>query len=168
MLEALTLQLRTTEVLNDILPVWWVLKTTQVWLQLSGENLERSRLSDTVSSNETKNLSWSWHRQAVELEGVGGISVCDLRLEVGWQVDDVDGAEWALLWADTTSNAQGLGDEGDLGCWVNLDTEASRSDDWAGLLALLTTFLEAISTCFIGLIQRTISPLACTIRNISC
>lgn len=70
--------------------------------------------------------------------------MCDLRLEVGWQVDDVDGAEWALLWADTTSDAEGLGDEGNLGCWINLDTEASGSDDWAGLLALLTTFLDEL------------------------
>lgn len=128
--------------LNDILPVRWILEATQIRLQLSRENFERSRLSDTVSSDEAENLSWSWHRQTVELEGVGGISVCDLRLQVGWQVDDVDGAEWALLWADTTSNAEGLGDEGDLGCWVNLDTEASGSDNWTGLLALLTTFLD--------------------------
>ena len=80
----LTLQLRTTEVLDNILPVWRVLETTQVWLQLSGEDLQRSGLSNTVSSNETENLSWSWHRQAVELEGVGGVSVGDLRLKVGW------------------------------------------------------------------------------------
>lgn len=127
--------------LDNILPVWWVVETAQVWLQLSGENFERSGLSDTVGSNEAKDLARSWHRQTVKLERVGGVSVGDLRLEVGWQVDNVDGAEWALLWADTASNAEGLGDEGDLGGWINLDTEASRADDWAGLLALLATFL---------------------------
>ena len=126
---------------DDILPVWWVVETAQVWLQLSGENLERSGLSDTVSSDETQDLSRSWHRQTVKLEGVGGVSVSDLRLEVGWQVDNVDGAEWALLWTDTATNAEGLGDERDLGGWINFDTEASRADDWAGLLALLATFL---------------------------
>ena len=127
--------------LDDILPVWWVVETAQVWLQLSGENFERSGLSDTVGSNKTKDLARSWHRKTVKLEGVGGVSVGDLRLEVGWQVDNVDGAEWALLWTDTASNAEGLRDEGDLGGWINLDTEASRADDWAGLLALLATFL---------------------------
>lgn len=127
--------------LDNILPVWWVVETAQVWLQLSGENFERSGLSDTVGSNKTKDLARSWHRQTVKLERVGRVSVGDLRLEVGWQVDNVDGAERALLWADTASNAERLGDEGDLGGWINLDTEASRADDWAGLLALLATFL---------------------------
>ena len=127
--------------LDNILPVWWVVETAQVWLQLSGENFERSGLSDTVGSNKTKHLARSWHRKTVKLEGVGGVSVGDLRLEVGWQVDNVDGAEWALLWADTASNAEGLRDEGDFGGWINLDTEASRADDWTGLLALLATFL---------------------------
>lgn len=131
--------------LDDILPIWWVIETTQVWLQLSGEDLERSGLSDTVGSNETEDLPRSWHRQTVKLEGVGGVSVGDLRLEVGWQVDNVDGAKWALLWAYTTSNAERLRDEGDLGGWINLNTESSRADDWAGLLALLATFLWALS-----------------------
>lgn len=67
--------------------------------------------------------------------------MCDLGLEVGWQVDNVDGAEWALLWADTTSYAQRLGNEGDLGLWGDFDTETSTADDWAGLFALLSTFL---------------------------
>ena len=45
----------------------------------------------------------------------------DLGLEVGGQVDDVDGVEGALLRADTASYAQAFGDEGDLGAGVDFD-----------------------------------------------
>lgn len=38
--------------------------------------------------------------------------MCRLVLEVRGQLDDVNGFEGALLWADTTSNAERLGDEG--------------------------------------------------------
>jgi hypothetical protein len=41
----------------------------------------------------------------MQLEAVGAIAVGDLRLEVGGQVDDVDGIKWALLGTDTTANA---------------------------------------------------------------
>ncbi len=37
----------------------------------------------------------------------------DLRLEICWQVDDVDSPERTLLYADTASNAKTLGDKGD-------------------------------------------------------
>ena len=50
----------------------------------------------------------------MKLEAVGRVAVGDLGLEVGGQVDDVNGSEWALLGTDTTTNAQALGDEGDL------------------------------------------------------
>lgn len=49
----------------------------------------------------------------MELEAVGGIAMGDLALEVGGQVDNGDGAEGAALGADTTTNAQLFGDEGD-------------------------------------------------------
>lgn len=45
----------------------------------------------------------------------------DLGLEIRGQVDDVDGVEGALFGADTASNAQALGDEGDLGGVVDFD-----------------------------------------------
>lgn len=49
----------------------------------------------------------------MELERVGGIAMGDLALEVGGQVDNGDGAEGAALGADTTTDAEGFGDEGD-------------------------------------------------------
>jgi hypothetical protein len=40
----------------------------------------------------------------MELETVGRVSMGDMRFQVGGQVDDIDGSEWALLRADTTTN----------------------------------------------------------------
>jgi hypothetical protein len=57
----------------------------------------------------------------VQLEAVGGVSMRDLRLEVGGQVDDVDGVEGAFLGADTAADAEALRDEGDLGGVVDFD-----------------------------------------------
>jgi hypothetical protein len=78
----------------------------------------------------------------VELEAVRRVPVGDLRLQVGGQVDDVDGAERALLDTDTTSNTQAFRNERDLGLRGNLDAKLSSPDDWTRLLALLPTFLQ--------------------------
>jgi len=78
----------------------------------------------------------------MQLETVGTISVSHLRLEVGWQIDDVDGIERALLWADTAANTQTLGDEGNLAIGRDFDAELARSHHGARLLALLAAFLR--------------------------
>lgn len=106
------LQLRASEVLDNILPVRRVVESSEVGLQLATEDLERRALSDTVCSNETQDVSWPGHGQSVELETVGRVSMSDLALKVGGQVDDGNGTEGTLLRADTTSYAKGLGDEG--------------------------------------------------------
>lgn len=67
----------------------------------------------------------------MEFEAIGRVAVCDLGLEVGRQVDDVDGIERALLGADTAPNAQTLRNEGDLAVWGDLDTELAGPDDRA-------------------------------------
>lgn len=69
----------------------------------------------------------SVHSQSVELEAVGGVSVRDLALEVRRQVDDGNSAERALLWADTTSNTEGFGNEGKSGVRRYFDTCHQRS-----------------------------------------
>ena len=79
----------------------------------------------------------------MELEGVCGVSVCYFRVEVGGEVDDCNSLEWAscvgvgtdvrdirskrdaLLYADTTTNAQELRDECDLVGRLDLDTQLS-------------------------------------------
>jgi len=68
--------------------------------------------------------------------------VCDLTLEVRGQIDDVDGVEWAFLRADTTSYAKSLTDKGDLAGGLDFDAEFAGLDDWARLLAFLSTFLR--------------------------
>lgn len=65
----------------------------------------------------------------------------DLTLEIGGQVDDVDGAEGTFLGADTAADAQTLGDEGYLGLRADFDAQLAGPDDGARLLALLSTFL---------------------------
>lgn len=138
-----TLKLRTTEVLDDILPVRRVVVSAQVGLKLSTQNLEGGTLSDTVGSNKTQNLTRSRHGKSVQLETVGAISVGDLALEVGGQVDDGNGVEGALLGADTATDTERLGDEGQLRVALDFDTELSTAHDGARLFALLTTFSRA-------------------------
>jgi hypothetical protein len=41
----------------------------------------------------------------MQLEAVCRIPMGDLSLQVGGQIDDVDGIERTLLWADTATNA---------------------------------------------------------------
>jgi hypothetical protein len=137
------LKLRTTEVLDDILPVRRVIVSTQVGLKLSTQDLEGGTLSDTVGSNKTQDLTRSRHGKSVQLETVGAISVGDLALKVGGQVDDGNGVEGTLLGADTATDTERLGDEGQLRVALDFDTELSAAHDGARLFALLTTFSRA-------------------------
>ena len=117
--------------------------STQVGLELAGQNLQGSTLSDTVGTDQTQHLSRSGHRQTMQLETVGAISVGDLALEVGGQVDDGNGIEGALLGANTTTDAERLGDEGQARFGSNLDAELATSNDRARLFTFLTTFSGA-------------------------
>ena len=100
------LQLRTTEVLQDLLPVRRVVVTAEVGLQLAAQNLQSSTLSGTVTTNKTEDLTGSGHGKSVELEAVGRVAVSNLRLEVGGQVDNVDGIEGAFLRADAATDTE--------------------------------------------------------------
>jgi hypothetical protein len=163
------LQFRTTEVLENLLPIRRVVEAAEVGLQLAAQNLQSSTLSGTVTTDKTQDLTGSGHGQSVELEAVGRVTVGDLRLEVGGQVDDVDGIERTFFRANTTTDTETLGDEGNLGCVFDLNTELAGTDDRAGLLALLTTFLcgwlegDAVG-CRIG---RLSVPWACTTRGVN-
>ena len=77
----------------------------------------------------------------MELKAIGRVSMSDVRLEIGREIDDVDGTERAFLRADTATDAQALGDEGDLGRVVDFDAQLARADDGTRLFALLTAFL---------------------------
>lgn len=116
------LKLGSTEVLQNILPVGDVIEAAQVGLELSCKDLECSRLSDTVGSDQSKNLSRSGDGQTMELERVGRVTVSHLLLQVGGQVDNVDSTEGAALNTDTTTNAKIFRNECDLGCRRDFNT----------------------------------------------
>jgi hypothetical protein len=65
----------------------------------------------------------------------------DLSLEVGRQVDNVDGIEWAFLRANTATNTEALGDEGDFGHVVDFDAQLARADHGTRLFTFLSAFL---------------------------
>jgi hypothetical protein len=156
----LTLKLRTTEVLQDLFPVRRVIEASQVRLQLATENLQRGTLADTVGPHESQYLARAGHRQPVQLEAVRRVSMRDLGLEVGGQVDNIDGVEGAFLGADTAANTQALGDEGDLGHVVDLDAQLARADHGTRLFTFLSAFLRLLvpEPCF----ERAYLPWACT------
>lgn len=137
-MQNLTLKFRSTEILDNVFPVGRVLEASQVRLELAAENLQRGTLSDTVGSDETQDLSRTGHRKPVELEAVGSIAVGDLALQVGGQVDNGDGIERALLWADTTTNAKRLGNKSQAGRRFNFNAELATSNDRTSLFAFLT------------------------------
>ena len=113
--------------------------TAKIGLELSTEDLQRSTLANTVGSDQAENLPRAGHRKPMKLETVGSITVRDLTFEVGWQVDDGDGVEWTLLGADTTTDTERLGDEGQAGLGGDFNTKLSAADDRAGLFAFLAT-----------------------------
>lgn len=49
----------------------------------------------------------------MQLEAVGRVTVSDLCLEVGRQIDNVDGTERTFLRTYTATDTEALGDEGD-------------------------------------------------------
>lgn len=65
----------------------------------------------------------------------------DLGLEVRWEIDDVDGTKRAFLGANTATNAKTFGDICDFGLGSDFDAKLAGTDDRAGLLAFLPTFL---------------------------
>lgn len=105
----------------------------------------------------------------MKLEGVGTVSVSDHGVQVGRQVDNVDGTKGALLGTDTATNTskdmillvthisqarwgwargqhveddlQRLGNESKRRSRSDLNTQLSTADDGAGLATFLLTLL---------------------------
>lgn len=110
-LSEVILELGTTEVLQNFLPVWGILCATsegdewdkryktyivssQVGLELSSKYFERSTLPDTVGPNEAKDLTRARGREAMELERIGGIAMGHFRVEISRKVNDSDSFKW--------------------------------------------------------------------------
>lgn len=77
----------------------------------------------------------------MKFEAVGRVAMGDLGLEIGGQIDNIDRTERTLLGADTASNTQVFGNEGDLGLGGYFNAEPPASHDGAGLFAFLSAFL---------------------------
>lgn len=156
------LELRTAEILEDLGPLGRIIVSTEIGLELARKNLERRRLADTVGADKTEDLTGTGSGQSMQLERVGLVSVRDVRLEVGGQVEDLDRFERAsarvsaapawyqarryergdccsLLHADTATNAQLLRDERLLVRRVDLDTQLPHLNNGTRPFALLTT-----------------------------
>ena len=100
-----TLQFGATEISQDFFPIGRIVISTQVRFQFTTENLQGCTLADTVCSHQTQDLTRSWHGQSVQLEAVCRVTMGDLGLEIGRQIDDVDGTKWAFFGANTTTDA---------------------------------------------------------------
>lgn len=71
----------------------------------------------------------------------------DLCLEVGGQVDDMDGPKRAFFRADATTDTQTFRDVGNLGFRGDFDAKLARANHGAGLFAFLPTFLQRSVLC---------------------
>lgn len=158
-----TLEFGATEILQDLLPVRRVIIPSEIGLQLAAEDLESCTLANTVRSHKTQDLAGTRHGQPVELETVGRVAMCHLALEVRGQVDDMDGAKWTFLRADTASDTEALGDEGDLRVGGDLNAELPRADHGARLLALLPTFLQKSVPLLSAPLRTQLVPLVYTV-----
>lgn len=67
----------------------------EVGLELPSEDLERRALPNSIRTDEPEDLAGARRREPVELEGVRGVAVRDLGLEVRREVDDGDRVEGA-------------------------------------------------------------------------
>jgi hypothetical protein len=89
------LQLRATEVREDLTPGWCVL------LEGQAKGLMRTEtyivLANTVLSDESKHLTCTGCGEAMKLERIGAIAMSGLLLQVLGQVNDVDRFKGAFL-----------------------------------------------------------------------
>jgi len=124
------------------LPIWRILKSTEIRLELGLEDLQRSRLSDSIRSYKPEDFAGTRRWQAMELERVGVVSMNRLGLQVRWQVDNLNRFKGTLLHADTTTNTKRFVNLRRLVGSCNFDTKLSHSNDGTCFLALLTTLLR--------------------------
>ena len=76
------LKLIASKVGQDFSPVWWRFELAQVRLQLASQDLEGGRLADTVGAHQAKNFTGSGDGQTMQLEGVLGIPMGCMLLQI--------------------------------------------------------------------------------------
>lgn len=79
----------------------------------------------------------------MKLEAVGRVTVGDLRLQVGGQVDDMNCAKRTFLRADTATDTQPFRYKRDFGVRRNFDAKLAGTNNRTRLFTFLTTFLHS-------------------------
>lgn len=69
----------------------------------------------------------------------------DLGFEVGWKIDDMNSTERTFLGADAATNTETFRNIRDFRLGSDFDTQFAGTDDRAGFLAFLPTFLGYVS-----------------------
>ena len=72
-------------------------KSTQVWLQLPGQDLEGCGLADSIGAHKSQHLPGAGCWQTMELKGVGTVPMGCVLFQVTWKVDDADGFKGTFL-----------------------------------------------------------------------
>ena len=85
------------------MPIRRIVITTEVRLELSSKNLQSGTLSDTVRANESKYLTGTGSWETMEFERVRGVSMSDLGVQVGRQINDSNSFERASFKVDAWS-----------------------------------------------------------------
>ena len=124
------------------MPIWRILKATEIRLELRLEDLERSRFADSVGSDESKNFAGTRRWQSMELERVGVVSMDRLRLQVRRQVDNLNRFERTLLDADTATDTERLVNLGRLVRRRHFDTQLSHSNHGTCFFAFLAALFR--------------------------
>jgi len=139
------LELGSSEVFENLGPLGGVVVSTEIWLELARKDFECSGFSDTVCSDQTEDLTGTGGGETMEFECVGGVSVSNVGLEIGRQVENLNSLEWAsgrqpilrhnlqikdsLLHTDTTTDTQLFRDERFFIRGVDFNTELAHFDD---------------------------------------
>jgi hypothetical protein len=93
----IVLKLTSAEMNQYFFPIRRSIIATQVRFQFSGQDFDSCRLSDTVRSNESKNLTRTRHWETMEFERIGSVSMRRVSFQIFWQINNGNGFKWALF-----------------------------------------------------------------------
>lgn len=80
---------------QNLLPFRWIIVSSKIGLEFSRKDFEGGGFSNTVRSDQTEDLTWTRGWESMQFEGVGIVSVGNVGFEIGGQVENLDGFEWA-------------------------------------------------------------------------
>jgi len=134
------LQLITSEIFEDGLPLGWVIECAQIRLKIATENSQCGGLTNTIGAHKTENLTGTWCGKSMQLKTVSSITMSYIISETFRQINNLNSLEGALFDTHTATDAHLLSDETDLAGWGHFDTHFALLVKWAGLGTLLLAF----------------------------